>query len=360
MNNRLEGLDIARALAVLGMMLVNYKLAFEVSTSDANYGLLALLEGRAAAVFLTLAGIGIGLMTAKGRLLESLDLRRQYRSTLIKRSLFLWVVGLLLFQVFQWPADILHYYGAYMLLILPVLYLRPKYLLSLAFVIALAASALQLTLDYTQGWNFATFVYKDFWTIQGFTRHLFFNGFHPILPWMAFLLVGLALSYGLLTSVVPRRKLLLFTLGSAITLEVISAIAIQFVGPQSPYVPMLMTKPMPPTLFYVAASSSWAVSFIIICIELCTALPSTGFINNIKISLIRSGQMALSHYVFHSAVVLTLAESMNILQPQSSLFVVSLSLGLYVIMVLFAHFWIQRFKRGPLELIMRHLADGSH
>lgn len=359
MNNRLEGLDFARALAVLGMMLVNYKLAFEVASSDPLYNLLAILEGRAAAVFLTLAGIGIGLMTTKGRLKENGSLRRQQRMTLAKRSVFLWAIGLILFQVFQWPADILHYYGAYMLLVLPLLYLKPKPLVLLSFAIVLAGSVLQWTWDYTQGWNFVTFDYQDFWSLQGFTRHLFFNGFHPILPWLAFILVGLALSYGQLSSVNIRRKIFFIALSTAVIIEVLSALTIQYVGMNSAYAPLFMTKPMPPTLFYMIAASAWAVSFIIICIELCALIPSAGTGHILKTSLIHSGQMALSHYVFHSAVVLTLAESMKILHPQSGTFVVGLTCGLYVFMIIFAHLWIQKFSRGPIELIMRRLTDGG-
>ncbi len=63
-SKRIVGLDIARALAVLGMVIVNYKV---VMVSNATQGWLAtttgLLEGRAAATFVVLAGIGLSLMT---------------------------------------------------------------------------------------------------------------------------------------------------------------------------------------------------------------------------------------------------------------------------------------------------------
>ena len=44
--------------------------------------------------------------------------------------------------------------------------------------------------NYESGWNFETLVYKDFWTLKGFARNLFFNGFHPVIPWTAFMLFG--------------------------------------------------------------------------------------------------------------------------------------------------------------------------
>ncbi|GAF19069.1 membrane protein [Bacillus sp. JCM 19046] len=60
-NNRMEGLDLARALAMFGMILVNFMI---VTGAKGNghpllVGFTNLFEGRAAATFVTLAGIGI-------------------------------------------------------------------------------------------------------------------------------------------------------------------------------------------------------------------------------------------------------------------------------------------------------------
>lgn len=46
-------------------------------------------------------------------------------------------------------------------------------------------------LDYSQGWNWETLGYSGFWSSHGMVRHLFFNGFHPVVPWLAFVLVGM-------------------------------------------------------------------------------------------------------------------------------------------------------------------------
>ena len=44
--------------------------------------------------------------------------------------------------------------------------------------------------NYEIGWNFETLEYQGFWTINGFIRNLFFNGFHPVIPWTSFMLFG--------------------------------------------------------------------------------------------------------------------------------------------------------------------------
>ena len=61
-NDRLEGLDLARFLAFVGMVIVNFKIAMGAETGDGVLNLLTIaLEGRAAATFVVLAGIGLGL-----------------------------------------------------------------------------------------------------------------------------------------------------------------------------------------------------------------------------------------------------------------------------------------------------------
>ena len=48
------------------------------------------------------------------------------------------------------------------------------------------------TYDYSQGWEWNTLLYRDIWTLSGALRNLLFNGFHPVFPWLAFLLIGMA------------------------------------------------------------------------------------------------------------------------------------------------------------------------
>ena len=63
------------------------------------------LQGRASATFVVLAGIGLGLSSFKK---ES-----QTVNTIVKRSIFLLILGLLNMTIFE--GDILHYYAFYFL-----------------------------------------------------------------------------------------------------------------------------------------------------------------------------------------------------------------------------------------------------
>tara|TARA_B110000093_G_scaffold106228_1_gene114285 strand:- start:16587 stop:16898 length:312 start_codon:yes stop_codon:yes gene_type:complete len=97
MKNRIIGYDLARALALFGMVVVNFKIVM----GTANNGpprlvdLTGLLEGRAAATFVLLAGIGISLLSAKARKSNAPKATVPIRNTLLKRAFFLFYRALI-------------------------------------------------------------------------------------------------------------------------------------------------------------------------------------------------------------------------------------------------------------------------
>ena len=66
-DRRLHGLDLARYLALAGMVLVNFRLAMAVEADGGGLlaGFFHLLEGKASATFVTLAGVGLVLATQR-------------------------------------------------------------------------------------------------------------------------------------------------------------------------------------------------------------------------------------------------------------------------------------------------------
>ena len=63
MKKRVIGYDLARALAVIGMVVVNFKIAMGAEQNDPAWlvGIVGLIDGRAAATFVVLAGVGLSL-----------------------------------------------------------------------------------------------------------------------------------------------------------------------------------------------------------------------------------------------------------------------------------------------------------
>ncbi len=162
---RLTGLDIARFLAFVGMVLVNFRLAAQVAPgADWTSTLTNALEGRAAALFVVLAGLGFALA-------------QMPTLTILKRAAFLMAIGLLNQTIFE--ADILHFYALYFVVAAFFARRSQAVLLMGAIAFPLLWLILAGVFDYETGWNWETLDYADFWTLQGFLRHSLFQRLAP-------------------------------------------------------------------------------------------------------------------------------------------------------------------------------------
>jgi uncharacterized protein len=63
MKKRIIGIDVARAFAVIGMIIVNFRIVFGEQGEGWLKGVAQLFDGKAAATFVVLAGIGLALMS---------------------------------------------------------------------------------------------------------------------------------------------------------------------------------------------------------------------------------------------------------------------------------------------------------
>ena len=182
--DRILGFDFARGLAIIGMVFVNFMVVMTTGSDTFLYNLVDMLSGKAAALFVVLAGVGMSLMYKSAMESGDSEKRRKVKVRLLKRAAFLFVLGLSY-------ADILHYYGVYIVIGVALLGASKRVLLSVSSLLVVGYSFLLLFFNYETGWDFTTLEYLDFFTVQGFFRNLFLNGFHPVIPWVAFLLVGI-------------------------------------------------------------------------------------------------------------------------------------------------------------------------
>lgn len=104
LKQRIIGYDLARALAVFGMVIVNFKIVMSAEKNGPAWlvSLVGLLDGRAAATFVVLAGVGLSLLSQKGHAGKNRDRLAQDRRTLLKRALFLFILGLLYTMNVTW------------------------------------------------------------------------------------------------------------------------------------------------------------------------------------------------------------------------------------------------------------------
>ncbi len=356
---RIEGFDLARALAVFGMVVVNFKIAMMGASPSETHPLLSaagLLEGRAAATFVVLAGVGLALMSNRPRLSHDLESLRRCRISLFKRAALLFVVGLLYTPI--WPADILHFYGVFIAVGACLLAASSRTLWAAAAAFTAGFVVLILAFDYERGWNFDTLAYLDLWTAPGMVRHLFFNGFHPAIPWTAFLLLGLIVGRQDLRN--PQRRRLVFLSGVAVAAvaEIVSHILIRSftVGASAEerevIVALLGTAPMPPMPLYILAGGGVACAVIAACVSLTERFPGAPVLK----PLIATGQLALTLYVAHVIIGMGVLESLGRLENQPAGPTLLAAATFCLLAVVFSTLWRHRFAQGPLEWLVRRIS----
>lgn len=352
---RITALDLARAWAIFGMIMVNYKLAMQAENGGATWliAIAGLFEGRASALFVVLAGIGVSLMTAKARLSMNKDLIRQNRNSLYRRAAFLFIAGMFLLLI-GWNADILHFYAVFMLVSSVLITVSSKKILGLFAVILLASQLFLVVFDYSKGWDMSFHEYTSFWTIAGFLRNLFLNGFHPIFPWLCFFLIGMWIGRKRWLDREIRQKLLLYSISGTVFFEVVSYSLINWTSPvldleTANY--LFTTKPMPPTILYVLSATCSAMAIIAISLytvdKFENSLLTKAFIN--------TGQLSLSHYIGHIVIGLGFLEAVGNLENGRLSFAVAYGCGYFIIAIIFSYVWRKWMKRGPIELLMRRM-----
>lgn len=359
MTDRIVGYDLARSLAIFGMVLVNYKIAMGAQQNGPAWlvDLAGLIDGRAAALFVVLAGVGISLLSQAGRVRNDLARIGADRRTLLRRALFLFVVGSLYTAIYS--ADILHFYGLYIAVAALALKTSVRRLWVSSVGLVLLFVALCLVLDYEQGWNWKTLEYKGLWSPSGAFRHLFFNGFHPVVPWLGFLFVGMVIGRQDMGEASVRRRVLAWGLGVALVAECVSGVLLQVLvrdagaDEAEVMVAVFGTGPMPPLPLYMLAAGGTACAIIAASVALGQRYGSKPWLR----PFVATGQLALTLYVAHVLVGMAILDAMGRLESQTLPFALLAATVFCTTSVVFASLWRSRFKRGPLEAIMRALTD---
>lgn len=356
MKHRIIGIDVARALAVIGMVIVNFKVV--LGAHGPNWLKLPtnLLDGKSAATFVVLAGIGLALMTNSAIKNNDYNKLKRIRRKIIKRAFFLCLVGISYLPI--WPADILHFYGAYMMVLTLLLLHKANNIIVYAIFIIVCSPILMLCFNYETGWNFKTLNYIDLWTVKGFLRNLFFNGFHPVIPWISFMLFGYWFGKQDLNNNIFIKKVFKLSIIAFIAIQGLSFLLITIFSDgqletKNELTEILGTSPMPPLPIYMFNGIALAFALISGCILIAKQFKNNLFIK----ALNKTGQMALTFYVAHVIIGMGLVE---IIAPSkmgncSIIFSISYALTFSLLCIIFAIIWLKHKKSGPLEWLMRKI-----
>lgn len=172
---RLVGVDAARGLAIIGMLIVHLTIPT---------GLLELPAGRSSALFAVLAGVTLTLLTGRTRPPSSTRERWLLRRSIALRGATLTVLGLALWQIPGLPfAVIIDVYGVLFIVLIPLLFARRRTLIAFALLSAIAG-----------GWIVIAngFVYTpQSQRLENLPSVWFLTGQYPAIVFAAYVLAGM-------------------------------------------------------------------------------------------------------------------------------------------------------------------------
>ncbi|MDF1838295.1 MAG: DUF418 domain-containing protein [Planctomycetota bacterium] len=347
-STRILGLDLARAVALLGMVIVNFELSMGASGRGPDWlGFLTeSLQGRAAATFVVLAGLGASLGSTRARLGDEGGARRAARVALLKRGVFLFLSGSAFLAI--WPADILHFYGLWLVLGASLLFASEGILLLVWLGVVGGGAAFLLLGSYFEHWNILTLEYQDH-SALGFLRNAVLDGFHPVLPWFALYVFGLWLGRLDLRDRGLRKWLMAAAFVECVLILIVEAAWAPELWFKIRAGHLLMTTSLPPTPAFVLFGMSFATFVITLACAVADRWPRFAAV------FVPTGQMALTLYVAHVFLGLGVLEAFGRLENQTLPFSVGSSFAFYAMAMLFSYLWLGRFRRGPLEALMRKL-----
>ncbi|GHD48859.1 acyltransferase [Mycetocola manganoxydans] len=170
---RIDAVDIARGLAILGMFA-----AHAMPRADESE---LLVDGRSSILFATLAGVSLGLLSG-GSDPPARGSRGRIVQVVLIRALFVFLLGLLLWTLGSEIAIILDYYAVMFLLVLPLLFASRAVLAGVAVLVLFGAPVLADAVDAGE---------RAPASVPEVLREYLLTGSYPALVWMPLLLAGL-------------------------------------------------------------------------------------------------------------------------------------------------------------------------
>ena len=355
-SERILAYDRARALAVIGMVFVNSSNIMGLCTIDPRWANDAIdfICGRAAVVFVMLAGAGIVLAYDR----TPTGTTAALRGRLLKRAGWLLVAGIMLMQV--WDADILHFYAAYFLIgvmLLDWTGARLKKALAAVALLSIPVCAM-LAYDYEGGEILGDV--NELKTPVHFLWHYFTSMYYPVLPWFGFFLTGMLL--GRMERMPSRQRYLRLLVSGVVVcaaIEVFSTmlnaetIAGRFVDLSDPlWRALTVSEAFPTNPLFVFSAGACGVALI----ALCRLLPGRLSPGAAPGPLVAFGRLSLTLYVFHILLCDAYYRWVKAFYGNAtSGQMLSFTMGYILGGMVLAAVWTRRFKRGPLESVMDSL-----
>ena len=363
-----------RALAILGMVYMHVSPSGWLnprSFADQPAALAwieSAVSGRAMSLFVLLAGISVALMTGGSRPPRGERLRSARRRLAI-RGVVLLLISLLVDQLSGMNLSILEFYALWMLLLLPLLRLRPRTLLTAAAVTGVVLPIFCfVVLNYGRSWAISPFsggeqpAYGLFLLLQpqdwlAKLKQLLVGGGFQTPYAIPLLLAGLAIGRLDLRSAAVRRTLAICGAGLVVVSWSLSRFALGPLGAEQALVAMMsgsgpLLQPwtslltLPPHQLYALSipMAPFMLGVGLLLVAAFLALLELSFWRSLLAPLGAAGRLALTWYAAHLVFIERIAG-----EPPYAFTWFS---GMTLFALLFSPLWLRRWRRGPLESLM--------
>lgn len=308
-----------------------------------------IFDGRSSALFATLAGVSIALMS---RSATTKVLVRALRVKLLVRAAIILAIGLIL-QFMGTPiAVILPSYAVMFIMAMPLLRLPTKWLLTVGGTALILGPVVVLGLRNATTGQVTPYDHNFLFGIGEMVW-----GYYPALIWIGFIAVGMAMGRGNLAS---RGYAAALTLGGAALAAVAyggatlltSALANAGTATDRYFWPdvLLSTEPHSSSPFEVVGNLGVALAVTGICLLLTSARAGAAILS----PLAATGAMSLTIYSAQIVVIAVLGEA-AVYYPTSNTPLLVLTFA----SIAFAVIWKQFLGQGPLERLLKVASDAA-
>ncbi|WES65772.1 heparan-alpha-glucosaminide N-acetyltransferase domain-containing protein [Microbacter sp. GSS18] len=298
---RIAGVDLARGLALVGMVAAHVTWIDEQVAWAEPATWLGLVHGNSSILFATLAGLSVGIVTGGSQPVTGAE-RTTRQARLLVRAAALWVIGIVLIET-----------------TVPVYVVLPAYAILFAVAAALVslsvralivtAAAITVVAPFVHALAASLPVWR---TPGGATLALMLGLTYPFVVWAAFVIAGLALARAGVTRL--RVQLTTIAVGGALAvvgfaLDATDGVRSPRLGnPATTDVPVLervwSAAPHSSGILEVIASGGLALAIIAACALLCRPWRGsdgwgTGWVGYATLPLRAVGAMPLTAYTAH-------------------------------------------------------------
>lgn len=327
---RITGVDVARGLAVLGMLTAH--VGPGGPQDPWPWSLAQVVDGRSAALFVLLCGVSVALISGGSSPVAGVR-RVQARAKILVRAFAVLGIGVAVILLGTPIAVILPTYAVLFACATPLLGASPRRLLGGAAAVAALGPVLHVGLQ------------EAFLPLPGreFTD-LLVGDYYPAVVWFAYVLVGLAVGRTDLRDRGVRLRLLGAGAALAVVAHAASAVLTRTLAGDAALVALVTTEPHSSSTLEVVANTGVGLAVLALCLIVADAVPA------LVSPLAATGALALTAYTGQLVVIALLGESV-VWEPEAGTWVAFL-----VVTVLACWLWRAALGRGPLERLLHTLA----